>query len=393
MRKHIRWRRGGVSALALALVVPAGLAVPAHAANMVKTIKIGVITSTSGPLKSYGEAYAAGLEWGLNYYTQGTMKIAGAKLEVTKKDDGGDPAAATAFFKEMVGNGTKVIVGTVSSAVGLTLAPLAQQNKVLYISGPAKYDGITSSTNKYVFRSGNTSLQDFAPLSGIKPIKGKKVILFVEDNAFGAGNIAAAKSILTPHGALFTDIKVSTTATDFTPYAKKAADANGDYIFVAWSNALTAGAMFTALRQQGVFAKTRPITGLAGVGSYDIYGTIFEGAKPILTNSYFPGVVQNQTAVALAADYAKKGLSQDLFTSDGANAAKMILRALTKNTEANVDTAIKNLEGFSFSGLKGILTVRASDHVLVQPMFIVKLVKDGVHYKPVLVKTIYKVAH
>lgn len=382
--------RGGISALALALVVPAGFAVPAHAAS---DIKIGVITSTSGPLKSYGVAYTDALEWGLNYYTHGTMKVAGAKLVLTKKDDAADPAAATAFFKEMVGNGTKIIVGTASSGVALTLAPLAEQNKVLYISGPAKNDAVTSATNKYVFRSGNTSLQDFAPLSGIKPINGKKVILFVEDNAFGAGNIAAARLFLAAKGAIFTDIKVSTTATDFTPYAKKAADAKGDYIFIAWANALNAGAMFTALKQQGVFAKTRPITGLAGTGTYDIYGTIFDGAKAVLTNSYFPGVVKNATATALAAAFAKSGTTQDLFTSDGVNAAKMILRALTKNTSVNVDTAISNLEGFSFSGLKGILTVRASDHVLIQPMFIVKLVKNGAHYDPVLVTTLYKVAH
>ncbi|HEX7404303.1 MAG TPA: ABC transporter substrate-binding protein [Candidatus Nanopelagicaceae bacterium] len=390
MRQHMKWMRGGVTALTLALVIPAGIALPAHAAS---DIKIGVITSTSGPLKSYGVAYNDALDWGLNYYTHGTMKVAGAKLVLTKKDDAADPAAATAFFKEMVGNGTKIIVGTASSGVALTLAPLAQQNKVLYISGPAKNDAVTSATNKYVFRSGNTSLQDFAPLSGIKPISGKRVILFVEDNAFGAGNIAAAKLFLTGKGALFTDVKVATTATDFTPYAKKAADANGDYIFIAWANALTAGAMFTALKQQGVFAKTRPITGLAGTGTYDIYGTIFDGAKAVLTNSYFPGVVKNETAVALAAAYAKTGTTQDLFTSDGVNAARMIIRALSKNTGVNVDKAISNLEGFTFSGLKGIMTVRASDHVLVQPMFIVKLVKNGAHYDPVLVSTLFKVAH
>src|SRR5487761_2224557 len=277
MRKQTKWMRGGVSALALALAVPAGLALPAHAATSV--VKIGIITSTSGPLKSYGVAYTDGLNWGLNYYTNGTMKVGSAKLALTYKDDAADPAAATAFFKEMVGNGTKIIVGTAASGVALTLAPLAQQNQVLYISGPAKNDAVTSSTNKYVFRSGNTSLQDFAPLSGISPIKGKKVILFVEDNAFGAGNIAAARLFLTSKGAIFDEIKVATTATDFTPYAKQAADANGDYIFIAWSNALNAGAMFTALRQQNVFAHTRPITGLAGTGTYDIYGTIFDGAN------------------------------------------------------------------------------------------------------------------
>lgn len=390
MRKHHGIFRGGVAALTLALVIPAGISAPAQAAA---DIKIGIITSNSGPLKSYGDAYNDALDWGLKYYTAGSMKVGGAKLVVTKKDDGGDPAAATAFFKEMVGNGTKIIAGTASSGVALTLAPLAEQNKILYISGPAKNDAVTSATNKYVFRSGNTSLQDFAPLSNIKPISGKKVIIFVEDNAFGAGNAAAAKLFLASKGAILEDIKVATTATDFTPYAKKAADANGAYIFIAWANALNAGAMFTALRQQGVFAKTRPITGLAGVASYDIYGTIFDGANAVLTNSYFPGVVKTPTSIRLAADYAKQGISQDLFTSDGVNAAKMIVRALQKNAGVDIDTAIENLEGFTFIGLKGIMTVRASDHVLVQPMFIVKLIKDGAHFKPVLVSTLRNVAH
>lgn len=390
MRKDTKWMSRGIFSLSLMLVATAGLAVPASAANI---IKVGVITSTSGPLKSYGVAYNDALDWGLKYYTNGTMKVGNASIVVTKKDDAADPAAATAFFKEMVGNGTKIIVGTASSGVALTLGPLAQQNKVLYISGPAKNDAVTSATNKYVFRSGNTSLQDFAPLSGIKPINGKKVVLFVEDNAFGAGNIGAAKLFLTSKGAIFQDIKVATTATDFTPYAKQAADAKGDYIFIAWSNALNAGAMFTALKQQGVFAHTRPITGLAGTASYDIYGTIFDGANAVLTNSYFPGVVKTPTSLKLADDYAKAGISQDLFTSDGVNAARMIVQALTKNPTGDVDKAITNLEGFSFSGLKGHMVVRASDHVLVQPMFIVKLVKSGAHYVPKLVTTLNNVAH
>ncbi|MBC7464288.1 MAG: ABC transporter substrate-binding protein [Actinobacteria bacterium] len=388
MRKHTSSARVGIAALALAIAIPAAISVPAQAAA---DIKIGVITTTSGGLKSYGEAYTAGLEWGLNYYTKGTMKVGGAKIVLTKKDDGADPASATASFKEMVGNGTKIIVGTASSGVALTLGPLAAQNKILYISGPAKNDGVTSTTNRYVFRSGNTSLQDFAPLAGIKPIRGKKMILFVEENAFGLGNIGAARKFLTPQGAVFEEIKVSTTATDFTPYAKRAADAKADYIFVAWSNALTAGGMFTALKQQGVFAKARPVTGLAGVASYDIYGTIFDGTNAILTNSYFPGVAPTKSGVALAADYDAKGQSQDLFTADGVNAAQMILRALSKNPSVDVATAISNLEGWSFGGIKGLMRVRASDHVLVQPMFITTLDKVGSHYKPRLIKTIYNV--
>ena len=375
-----------IAAVSLALLAPSMS--PATAAE---DIKIGVITATSGPLASYGVAYNEGLTWGLNYYTGGKMAINGRKLVVTSKDDGADPASATASFKEMVGNGTKVIVGTASSTVALTLAPLAAQNKVLYISGPAKNDLVTSSANKYVFRSGNSSTQDLAPLSGIKPISGKKVVLFVEDNAFGAGNIAAARALMTSKGALFEEIKVPTSTSDFTPFAKKAADAKGTYIFIAWSNALTAGAMLTSLKIQGAFATQRPITGLAGAATYDIYGTLFEGANAILTNSYFAGAAKSPAATDLAKWYAENKKTQDLFTSTGADAAKMIVIALTSNPTQDVDKMIRNLEGKSWVGVKGPMKIDASSHLLIQPMFLVSLEKSGSRYVPKLLKTIINV--
>ncbi len=376
-----------VAALAVALAAPVASA-PANAAD---DIKIGVITTTSGGLKSYGDAYIDGLEWGLKYFTNGKNSVNGRKFVITKKDDGADAASATASFKDMVGNGTKIIVGTASSTVGGALAPLAAQNKVLYISGPAKADAITSAANKYVFRSGNTSLQDFAPLAGIRPIKGKKVILFVEDNPFGLGNIYAAKAYLAAKGAIFEEIKVPTTTVDFTPFAKKAADIKGDYIFIAWSNAATSGAMFTSLIQQKAYATARPITGLAGVASYDIYGSLFEGANAILTNSYFPGVVKNKAATAIAADFAKAGKSLDLFTSVGVNAAQMIIKAVDGNTNLDVDKMITTLESLTFVGLTGLNKVNKVNHTLIQSMFLVKLTKVNGRYVPSLVSTLYNV--
>jgi len=371
---------------ALAIVAPS--MAPAQAAD---EIKIGVITSTSGPLKSYGDAYVDGLNWGLKYYTGGKMTINGQKLAVTIKDDAADPASATATFKDMVGNGTKVIVGTASSGVALTLAPLAQQNKVLYISGPAKNDAVTSAANKYVFRSGNSSTQDLAPLAGIKPISGRKVVLFVEDNAFGAGNIYAAKALMGPKGATFQEIKVPTSTSDFTPFAKQAADAKGSYIFIAWSNALTAGAMLTSLKQQGAFLKQRPITGLAGAATYNIYGTLFEGTNAIMTNSYFGGAGKSKAAGDLATSFTSAKKAQDLFTCTGADAAKMIVQALTGNESLDVDTAISKLEGYSWVGVKGLMKVDPTSHLLIQPMFLVSLKKTAAGYVPQLDKTIANV--
>jgi branched-chain amino acid transport system substrate-binding protein len=387
MSKRSILTKVGIAVMAAAMIAPVSTT-QAHAAG---DINIGLITATSGALKSYGDAYVDAFNWGLNYYTNGKMAINGHKLVVTQKDDAGDPTTATAQFKDMVGNGTKIIVGTASSGVALTLAPLAAQNKVLYISGPAKNDAVTSAANRYVFRSGNDSTQDLAPLAGISGVRGKVVTLFVEDNAFGAGNIAAAKAILGTKGAKFAEVKVPTSTSDFTPFAKQANDAKGSYIFIAWSNALTAGAMLTSLKVQGVLNKSIPITGLAGAATYDIYGTLFEGTNAILTNSYFAGASTSRAAQDLAATYAKAGKTQDLFTCTGADAAKMVVAALTGNTDVNVDTAISKLENLHWLGVKGAMQVNPSNHSLTQPMFLVALNKSGSHYVPSLLKTVQEV--
>ena len=66
----------------------------------------------------------------------------------------------------------------------------------------------------------------------------------------------------------------------------------------------------------------------------------------------------------------------------------MVVLALTGNKDVNVDTMISKLEGSQWVGVKGLMRIRATDHVLIQPMYIAKLNKSGVHYTPSLVKTI-----
>jgi len=149
--------------------------------------------------------------------------------------------------------------------------------------------------------------------------------------------------------------------------------------------------MLTALKQQGAFLKQRPITGLAGAAVYNIYGALFDGTNAILTNSYFGGVGKSKAAEDLATSFAAAKKSQDLFTCTGADAAKMIVQALTGNESLDVDTAISKLEGYSWVGTKGLMKINPTNHVLVQPMFLVSLKKTAAGYVPQLDKTIASV--
>lgn len=68
----------------------------------------------------------------------------------------------------------------------------------------------------------------------------------------------------------------------------------------------------------------------------------------------------------------------------------MVVHAIeaNKGSADDTDALVKALEGWSFDGVKGKLTVRAEDHALLQPMFQVKLTGTGADAKPTVEKTL-----
>ena len=223
-----------------------------EASSAPESINVGIVYSESGPLAAYGAAYYQGLQAGIDYATEGTGEVNGTKLNLTYHDDGGDPDKAVNVAKDLIGKDYKILAGTVVSGIALKLAEQAQQNKVLYISGPAATDAL-QGINDYTFRSGRQSLQDVATAGTfVDDLKGKKVVVFGQDNAFGQGNLAAVKAVLGEQGAEVDDVLVPEDATEFTPFARQLIDAKPDLVFVAWAGA-TSGSMWQALSQQGAF--------------------------------------------------------------------------------------------------------------------------------------------
>jgi len=347
-------------------------------------VNVGVVTSISGPLQSYGDEYVSALKAGIDYATQGSNAVNGHPINLDIVDDAADPAKATAAATDMIGKGYRVLAGSVSSGVALQMAPLAAENKVLFISGPAATDGITG-VNKYTFRSGRQTYQDImTAASYLGDLKGKKVTVFAQDNAFGQGNFAAVKAVFGSQGATVDSLLVPETATDLTPYGKKAADAKADLLFVAWAGT-NATQMWTALDQQGAFDSSTVVTGLDIKATWPAFAPV--ASKVSFLAHYFDGASDNDVEQAMVKALDAEGKSQDLFSPDGFNAGLMIVHALQASTD-NVDDMISALEGWSFEGPKGQMTIRASDHAMLQPMYQAKLVDDGGNLKAELVKAL-----
>lgn len=373
-----------VTGLALAACAPTGATTGGSGdGESAAPIDVGIVYSESGPLAAYGAAYKQGFEAGIDHATGGTGTVAGHELNVTYHDDAGDPEKAVSQAKDLIGKGYQILGGTVVSGVTLPLAEQAEQNKVLYVSGPAAVDTLTG-INRYTFRSGRQSLQDVAAAGTFVDPQGAKVVVFAQDNAFGQGNLAAVEGVLGGQGAEVSSVLVPEDATEFTPFAKKVLDAQADMVFVAWAGATT-GAMWQGLDQQGVLDETTVVTGLGDVATYGAYGDAAE--KVSFLNHYFPGAAGTDTEAAMLDAVEAAGGTPDLFTPDGFVAAQMIVHAIEEGA-GDVEAMVDALEGYTFEGPKGETTVRASDHALIQPMYQAKLVKDGDVWTPELVDVI-----
>ncbi|MFE5673249.1 substrate-binding domain-containing protein [Agromyces sp. NPDC056523] len=347
-------------------------------------VAIGMITSQTGPLAAYGEAYTAGFEAGLDYATEGTGEVDGRELDITWEDDQGNPDTAVAKAKDLIGQGTKVLAGTVVSGIATSLAEQAAQNEILYISGPAATDAITG-VNDYTFRSGRQTYQDVATAGTfIGDPDGKKVVVFAQDTAFGQGNLAGVQAVLGGQGATVEGVLVAEDATEFTPFAQQLVSAQPDLIFVAWAGA-SSGAMWTALEQQGVFDAAPVVTGLGDVATYQAYGDASGNIS--FLNHYFGGAGDTDVEEAMIAHLEENGAEPDLFSVDGFVAAQMIVQAVREGGD-DVESMIDALEGWSFESAKGEVTVRAEDHALIQPMYQVALVEGDAGWEPELVETI-----
>ncbi|MET8351169.1 MULTISPECIES: substrate-binding domain-containing protein [unclassified Micromonospora] len=334
-------------------------------------VKVGLVYSQSGALASYGKQYIEGFKAGLDFATKGTGKVGDRKIELTEVDDAGDPAKAVSAAKNLIGKGTKIIAGSTASGVALQVAPIAAQNKVLFISGPAATDAVTGA-NKYTFRSGRQSYQDVVTAkSFIGDPAGRKVVVFAQDGAFGDANEAAVKAVIGGAGATVSSVRAPASATEFTPFASQIKTAKPDLLFVAWAGA-TAPAMWQSLDQQGVLSSTTVVTGLDIRASWPTFGAA--GTKISFLSHYFDGA--SDTEASKAAKAKIPGGTLDLFHPDGFAAAQMVVRAVQEGGD-DVDKMVTALEGWSFDGVKGKMTIRAADHALLQPMFQAKLTGSG----------------
>src|SRR5258708_26573293 len=126
--------------------------IASNAFGQAQSIKIGEWNSYK-VFRAFLEPYKKGWEIALEEINRGGG-VNGRKLEVISRDDGGTPGDAVRVAEELISREqAAVLMGTFASNVGLAVANLANQRRIVFIAAEPLTDKIVwENGNRYTFR-------------------------------------------------------------------------------------------------------------------------------------------------------------------------------------------------------------------------------------------------
>ncbi|MDJ0959376.1 MAG: ABC transporter substrate-binding protein [Acidimicrobiia bacterium] len=366
-------------------------AAPMTGVSCDEPVTVGVITDQTGALAIYGSHVNRGVPLGFAYATgsdapgdglsvaEQTYMLDDCEIRVVFKDDQSNAELSATAARELIEiEGAEIIIGSVSSGVTATLQGIARENDVILIAAPAAATDLTGKDfDPNTFRASRSNYQDGMAICD-QFVNGDGYETFVQiapDYSFGYGGAQAYKDACEFFGGEFIadDVFAPADTTDFTSFLQPFADSDADAFLVTW-----AGGGFVPLLQAAIDLGVVDDDTVLGSPFVDnvvmpaFFGNAVGTTSVIL---YHYGAPSNPVNDYLIANMATVGgTNPDLFDADGMNAAIMVVEALrASGGAADADSLRAALEGLSFEGPKGLIEIRAEDHMAIQDMYVVTL--------------------
>ena len=218
-----------INITALAWIAGAALFIAGPASA--QTVKIGIISTYSGP----GSAQGDQLDKGFRLYLKlnGDKLPPGVKIEPIFRDDTGpNPEAAKRLAQELiVRDNVQFLTGVVWTPNAAAIAPLTAQAKVPFISANAAGVNIPYSS-PYFARVSFTLWQSSYPLGKWAANRFKRVYTSVSDFAPGhEAEEAFIRGFKEGGGEIIGSVRIPLANLDFAPYMQRIRDAKPDALF------------------------------------------------------------------------------------------------------------------------------------------------------------------
>ncbi|MBC7733450.1 MAG: ABC transporter substrate-binding protein [Bacteriovorax sp.] len=246
--------------LGVQLSLLAGLVAGAGGA-VAQTVKIGWLSSLTGPLSSAAIAENQGVQLAVDEINK-AGGILGKPIELLTRDTAGDPTKAVNFAQQLAfSDKVQFVIGPVNSGEGLATTPILARAGVPNIV-VGSIDELTDA-KKYprAFRAINTNLQWIATANdyALKTLKKTRIAIIADTSGYGTASGKTALELLDKAGIKpVYQVLVDPNKTDLTDEMTKARSAGAD-IVMPWSAAT--GLLGRLLNARGDMGWNVPVVG------------------------------------------------------------------------------------------------------------------------------------
>ena len=338
------------------------------------TVKIGMSMPMTGGFQTVGKQAVAGARL---YIAQHGDTVAGKKIELVIRDDGGVADVARRITQEMIVNDKVNIIGAGITPTALSIGQLVTQAKiatVVMISGAS----ITIDKSPYMTRTSFTLGQSSGVLGEWAAKNGsKKLVTLVSEWAPGAEAETAFKEAFTKNGGQIVDsLRVPLANPDFAPFLQRVRDLAPDTAFIYFPG-----------QQAGIFAKQFLERGL------DKSGIKIIGPGDLTDDDELPGMGDAMLGIVTAHTYSaahpsptnrayveafKKmhGYRPNFISVGGYDGMHLIYEALKKtNGSTDGDALIAAMKGMAWESPRGPISIDPETRDLIENIYVRKVEK------------------
>ena len=348
-----------------------------------ETFKIGLILPMTGQSASTGKQIEAAARL---YMAQNGSTVAGRKVELIIKDDGGVPDATKRIAQELVVNDkVGVLSGFGLTPLALATAPIATQSKTPMVVMAAATSSITEAS-PFIVRTSFTlpqcavAMGDWAPKNGFK-----RVVTLVSDYGPGIDAERYFKERMQLNSAqVIESLRVPLRNPDFAPFLQKVRDLKPDALFVFVPSGAGAALMKQFL-ERGMDKAGIKLIGTGDLTDDDQLNDMGDGALGVVTAHHYsaahPSALNKKFVEAFKK--ANNGLRPNFMAVGGYDGMRVIYEALknTKGGQGGGEAMLAAMKGQIFESPRGQIYIDAQTRDVVHNIYLRKVErKDGQLY-------------
>jgi branched-chain amino acid transport system substrate-binding protein len=339
------------------------------------TIKIGVIAALTGPFVQLGKPFEEGIK---TYMRQYGDKVAGKKIEILYRDDGGSNVELSKrAAQELIGREkVSFLIGFSLTPSALAVAPVATQGKVPMIVMNAVTTGITAKS-PYMLRTSMTMQQMTEPF-GDWTAKNKicKVYSLVTDYSTGIDAEARfTKGFTEGGGKIVGSARVPLANPDYSPFVQRIKDQKPEAVFFFAPGVEDGLGMLKAYSDKGLDKAGVKFLGVGDMTSdsptLEALGDRALGAVTVLNYSTALDNEANKTFLKAYAAANPNRPAPTFVHVVAYDTMGMIYETIRRlNGKVTGDAAVKTLSGMKWNSPRGPISIDPKTRDIVQNMYI-----------------------